>query len=604
MKVDAQVKQIQNLKDYFFVVPDYQREYVWKADENVIQFLDDINDEFNANRGKEIASNYFIGSIITVDRDDGSNEVIDGQQRLTTIIIALCAIRDLLEKEAPPMELAEDYKEFSKAINELLYQYSIEDRKRKPRLELQYEESKDYLLNLIEKKEFEGEFTKSVTRMSEAYQLCSNYVGKMDIGSKLDLVGYLLAHVDVVMIKPETVSSALKIFETINERGVGLNAMDLLKNLIFREAKESDFTIVKETWQRLIKSLEGCGEDDRPLRFLRYFLMARYYDGILREDKIYDWIISNPAKEAIGYQKDPIRFAKELSACASKYSQYVIATESKDFDQKYPSLSGIGHIGRTNFRQHLILLLALNEIVEEDGVSLLSQKLETLILYYVVCRENPRDFERKFSSWAKDIRKLSKSEELKDFIDKKFGEEVGEREKRFEQMFMSLSQSDLSPMYRTKYVLGRIEEYIRAKCNVPTRNSLSYFQNLELEHTLPQTPKDDKLPPEFESKNEYREFVFRFGNLNLAEETINKSLQAVNNVSDPTWFDGKLKEYSKSEVLLTRSISHIERIGKDTAFNSFVENYLPQYSQWKKTNIEYRQETLYALVKMIWTLTT
>ena len=39
MKIDAQVKSIEKLKDYFFLVPDYQREYVWKADDQVEQFL-------------------------------------------------------------------------------------------------------------------------------------------------------------------------------------------------------------------------------------------------------------------------------------------------------------------------------------------------------------------------------------------------------------------------------------------------------------------------------------------------------------------------------------------------------------------------------------
>ncbi len=46
MEIKAVVKSIENLKDYFFLVPDYQREYAWKADDQVRQFIYDIDREF------------------------------------------------------------------------------------------------------------------------------------------------------------------------------------------------------------------------------------------------------------------------------------------------------------------------------------------------------------------------------------------------------------------------------------------------------------------------------------------------------------------------------------------------------------------------------
>jgi uncharacterized protein with ParB-like and HNH nuclease domain len=69
MRIDADVKNIENLKDYFFSVPDYQREYVWKADKHVAQFLNDIYDEFLHNKSQQKSHNYFIGSVIAVERE-------------------------------------------------------------------------------------------------------------------------------------------------------------------------------------------------------------------------------------------------------------------------------------------------------------------------------------------------------------------------------------------------------------------------------------------------------------------------------------------------------------------------------------------------------
>ncbi len=152
MKINAEVKQVRNLKDFFFVVPDYQREYVWEKEKNVQRFLQDINDEFNPNVDEQ--KNYFIGSTIIVRRKDGQYDVIDGQQRLTTIIISLCSMREILTNIVFDLDMKEEIKEkieLLKIIKDLLYEYSIETRKTTPRLQLQYEDSKDYLLNLIGK---------------------------------------------------------------------------------------------------------------------------------------------------------------------------------------------------------------------------------------------------------------------------------------------------------------------------------------------------------------------------------------------------------------------------------------------------------------------
>jgi len=304
MRVDAHVINIENLKDNnrFFVIPDYQREYVWER-EHVEQFLNDISDEFESNSGDK-PSNYFIGSIIVVKRDDGALEVIDGQQRLTTIVIALCSFRDYLNNMSGTQELSDktlkSKEKILDTIKRMLFEYSLTHNQEKYRLELQYEESKDFLKKLIDGVEYTGELTSSIKRMQEAYKLIYDFIeslGEQDPEKAIEFIRYFLIHVEMVEILPENISSALKIFETINHRGVGLNPMDLLKNLIFREAKEEDFEGIKKIWKELSRELERCGEGERPLRFLRYFLMARYYDGIIREDEIYDWIISKDGRK-------------------------------------------------------------------------------------------------------------------------------------------------------------------------------------------------------------------------------------------------------------------------------------------------------------------
>ena len=78
----------------FYVVPDYQREYVW-TDKEVQQLLEDINDEIDGS-----SQEYFIGTILVSPGESANHyEVIDGQQRLTTLFLLLCALKNLFKGE-------------------------------------------------------------------------------------------------------------------------------------------------------------------------------------------------------------------------------------------------------------------------------------------------------------------------------------------------------------------------------------------------------------------------------------------------------------------------------------------------------------------------
>lgn len=351
MKIDAKVQAISKLKDYFFLVPDYQREYVWTPDDEVEQFLIDIENEYIPKANEQ--RTYFLGSIIIVNNGT-CFDVVDGQQRLTTIMLSLCAFRDLLKEKV----LNSAQKNYLQTIENLLYNFDIESGETRVRLELQYEESYDYLTTLIQGQSYDGTQSPSISRMQDAYMKIRQHLRMYDDTDVLiDFIKYFLTRIELVVIESQDLSSALKIFETINQRGVGLNAMDLVKNLLFCHAKESDFAKIKDIWKEIIQHLQDCHEDQNPLRFLRYFLVARYYNGILREDDIYKWIISPKGKQVTGYETHPVEFAKEISCISKRYSDLVKATELQQDGGEYPHVTNIGFINKYKSRQHLILLL-------------------------------------------------------------------------------------------------------------------------------------------------------------------------------------------------------------------------------------------------------
>ncbi len=602
MGINAAVKSIRSLKEYYFVVPEYQREYVWESDKQVSRFLQDINDEFNASNNPR--SNYFIGNTIIVEGKDGTYDVVDGQQRLTTIIITLCAIRDSLKNiNVIDEDLEEKQKQLIKVVEELLYDYDLNKNKHTPRLTLQYAESKDYLDKLIKAKEFDDITTPSIKKMGEAYSTVVDFLNDLksnNISVIIDFVSYFLVNVQMVIIKPDNLGSALKIFETINERGVSLNAMDLLKNLLFIHANKDDFEEIKQIWRGMQDNINKSGEGDKPLRFLRYFLTARYRPGkIMREDEIYKWMIEDDTKRNVKYNSNPVGFAKELKKAAEKYSLFVKATKSKDADSNYPNITGIGYLTKKTSRAHLVLLMALKDNIDRGIINLLAKNIESLIFYYAANRTLTKYYEDELAKWATIIRKIDDFSDLKVFLEEDFKKEFDKQQLAFNQRFATKSETELNPPSRIKYILGKIDNYVRVKVNFQPSNYLHY-QGLQLEHILPQTGKNipiDKFPKEYD----YENTVSRFGNLTLLEAPINQSIGSYNDISSGEWFNVKRNAYLNSTILLTRTFSEI-KIGEQTIFNSFASAKLKTFSDWNMDTVQERQEILRKLILDIWKL--
>lgn len=594
MEIKAEVKSISKLKDYFFEVPDYQREYVWKPDDQVEQFIIDIDNEFETDASKQ--KGYFLGSIIIVE-NNGKFDVIDGQQRLTTIILTLCSFRDLLK----PMDLDSKQKKYLQTIEELLSDFDIGTDETKLRLDLQYAESKGYLTNLIEGKPYNDERTPSINKMEQAFEkLKLHYEGylKGGLDELTSFVRYFLTKVDLVIIESENLSSALKIFETINQRGAGLNAMDLVKNLLFSQANESDFQIIKETWKEITANLQACKEEESPLRFLRYFLMARYHDGAMREDDIYKWIISVEGKKATKYETEPLALAKELKKVSKRYSEMVIATEAQTDGGEYPHVTNIGFVNKYKSRQHLILLLALDANCDRSLVEFLAEQIESYFFYSNVIGVQAKNNERLFTQWALKVRGMNSKEEVMEVIESSMAPYISERFGQFRSEFMNIRHSGFNPLYRQRYILGKIENTVLSKAGLSTKGH-DFFWELQIEHILPQTPKDDVLPDEFVDKDDYYDSVYKLGNVSLLEPPINQAVNKFNDLNSD-WFNKKQGEYSRSDVAITNLLDHNYTIGKNTALNRLKSEYNYSFETWSKEAIAKRQKILFDLAIETW----
>lgn len=583
---DLTIEQI--FKD-FYTVPDFQREYVWKT-ENVEKLLQDIFDEFyDENLTIAEGPEYFLGSIVVCKDSDNIFLLIDGQQRMTTIYLILCAARDLLINfgKKPTRVLT----------TQISYAYSdpkTGDDIERHRLTLQYEDS-DGVLEKIASYENSADqistTTQSVENLLNAYKTIKvffeNSFKKDDSEIKKFLVAFT-QRIKLIRILTPSIANALKVFETINDRGVGLNAMDLLKNLLFMKTESIEYAKLKSKWKELVDILDNCGE--KPLRFLRYYIMSHHevdqHKGI-REDQIYDWFVSNT--KVSGIDEGSIKFLDSLILVAKAHSNFLNSKDVHGAENRY--LRNISLLGGAIKQQHILLLAGMH--LSDKLFNKLVMSIENLFFCYIITRETTKTFERNFTKWSKELKNVKTEQELDSFLDKYFYDDMKKRSERFDFFMKELNQNDMQ-QYRLRYILAKITQYIEELAwGNPQYGRLDMYidKTVEIEHILPNNPTE-QVRQLFDIPEEYDEYKTKLGNLTLLEKTINASIS--NGL-----YSNKLQGYKGSSFLLTKSLAVMPNVGLNTQLNRAVSD-LKSYCTWNSTSIISRQEILAKISRKVW----
>lgn len=604
------MKRIENHKysiyeafmECFYIVPDYQREYVW-TEKEVYQLLEDINSEMDGS-----ANEYFIGTILVSPTDTKNHfEVIDGQQRLTTFFLMLCALKNLFKDNQDNYQLISGLISTSYPTREGKVVTAL-------KLDPRYENASELMKRIVEinadpittKNEIQASGITSfgsLENIINAYDVIYRYLkdNYLENGSLAKYWGYLTN--DVVFIQISTdVGSALKIFETINERGIGLNPMDLLKNLLFTQVKKDDFNKLKNEWKKITAPLEKHKE--KPLRFLRYFLMANYKiennrnDYIIREDEIYDWFTNKENAEMCNYQNKPFDFVHSIILDVEKYVDFLNGRGNDGLHNL--KMDNLKKMCGGAFSLHYILLLAASKFPKYLFDHFLVQ-LESFLFYYIYSKTPTKELERNFSRWADELRDISKTtnreqqiSKYNNFLKTRFLSSIESKEYEMADAMRRYTSNSMQK-YRTRYMLAKITQYVdMAYKGIKQPGSISEYTSLEIEHILPNTPSPELLS-DFISNNpglSYDDYKIKLGNLTMLEKPINI-------VASNDFFSAKSEEYKKSKCYLTSSIVQLNSVGNNSSINR-INSKLKAFSEWTAVSIDERQELLLNLSKDIW----
>lgn len=250
----------------FYQMPDYQRPYSWE-DEQVDQLWDDVFTAYNNNKeNKEIDENYFLGSMILIPNGNAF-DVVDGQQRLTTLTILFCVIRDLF----PSIHNINSVK------NSII---DLVDNKQRLKLRTNLNHQNEFETEIIEKIIWpDYKFSKKDKKEKKFLNTALIFKEKLiEIGSNGDIIGfvdYLFYNVRMIKIECSDAPFAIKLFQVLNTRGLDLSAADLIKSLLLSQLTDDKRPQFMATWGQIEESCKSINHSLTDiLTYYEYYQLA------------------------------------------------------------------------------------------------------------------------------------------------------------------------------------------------------------------------------------------------------------------------------------------------------------------------------------------
>jgi len=376
-------------KELIYFIPKYQREYIWGKRNWELLFDDIINNE------KE----HFLGSIICINnKDDALDadrlELIDGQQRMTTLSILLGALYvHLKEKRKEDIE----NEDLATDLVNLKYRLILKSDKKTLRLQpsLSGQNADDYKyimgkeIGIIETiaappkaglRRIYKAHRYFLGRLEEVRKIRDEEVEIFDLKATLSFLKKINSLI-LVKIEVNSLSDAFTLFETLNNRGVALSPIDLIKNSFLNELENIKENSIDENYNKWLELIKNLSDDSSVQeRFLRHFYNAYKNESAinvkgrakaLRSNliEIYDYLI----------KRDAINFFNRLYKSSEFYNQLIYPDNDENLKKVKNCLMDLINIGAA---PSYALLLYVFEKYQLDGGEKV-ELIEFLVKYFV-----------------------------------------------------------------------------------------------------------------------------------------------------------------------------------------------------------------------------
>lgn len=278
-EIKCEKKVIREIFNMWYCIPDYQRAYVWDTDQ-VRVLLDDTISAYRENKEAQ----YFLGSMVLKINEKSENnvsyteyELLDGQQRITTVFLILACMRDMLT----------DYPQYQNSLAGFVYQAEDAILQQPERMRIIFNirsDVRDFVNEhikplhgtcdsaLLKDKMQAKDVNISIRNMANAMLVAHEFLEE----NKSDIIGYLsyfLNKVLMIYVATEELQDAFQLFTVLNNRGVKLSSSDILKAENLKELSAADRTSWATRWEEMETYF---GEDfDKFLSHIRTILVKK-----------------------------------------------------------------------------------------------------------------------------------------------------------------------------------------------------------------------------------------------------------------------------------------------------------------------------------------
>ena len=528
-----------------YKVPLYQRPYAWNKDQWEDLFEDII--------GLSPNDVHFLGSIVVVPEGEhrlGVNyfQIVDGQQRLATILIWLSALRDIA-KEKRDEELANHITET------FLFAREWEGGKQKKVPKLQ--------LGELNNDAFQRVLNARSRSYSDLIFVCYDFFKNKPVSE--DIWQTILNNVSIVHINAFSHFNAFRLFETLNDRGLALSAADLIKNFLLMKIspREDIFNETINEWNEMYEKIR----DIEPVKFIRRYFLATY-KGKVSEARLYEEVRRKLEKAK---EEDILSFTKNLNQSATIYKKIFEATFSDDNVNKTLKQLHIIEVAPSFTLLLKVMPFLVNELSRDDILQIIKM-IEIFHIRWGVCGQSTSRLDQIYNDICIELSKKKPREFLK-HIKERLTREIKKNvdDEIFKRNFISRSFKPTDP--RTKYILWKLSE--------PTGETILNIKEVQTEHIMPQTLSEEWIDylesktgkNKEEIKALHQENLDRIGNLAIIKGEWNRSMSN-------SLFEVKQSDYVMSEFERTKELS--------------------EYIEWTFNKINEQSEKLAEIALSIW----
>ncbi|MGB7518901.1 MAG: DUF262 domain-containing protein, partial [Spirulinaceae cyanobacterium] len=469
---------------YEFHIPSYQRPYSW-TEEQAGYLFNDLHDAFISQNEQE---EYFLGSIVLIKETNCPKaDVIDGQQRLTTLTILLSCLRSKLtaeKQESISIYLIEKGNEFTGI-------------RPQARLNLR-KKDQEFFLKYIQKTNLENFLGLDVANdnifkneaQTNIHKNCGLFIREINqhfsaIDDVTEFIKFILTKCYLVVVSSANEASAFRIFSVMNSRGLDLQVSDILKAEITGKIPENEQDQYTEKWE---ESEELLGRE----KFNELFSHIRM---IYTKSKLSESIISKYRKKILPRieSKDFMDnyFNKYVSTFDIVKNVQFSATENAEEINDY-----LYWLNKINFSEWIppAILFITNQNDSQKVLDFL-KKLERLTTYlFLEGFYNTKRIRR----YTKIIEQIEKGQSL----------EALQLSQEEEEQFFNRLNGDIYLMSsnKKKYVILRLDR-IKADGAANYQHKL-----LTIEHIMPQTVREGSAWAEIPDE-EHQKWVHKIANL-------------------------------------------------------------------------------------------